>query len=156
MSTRPTSTTSGPRITPRRVDMPGKEARGRGGIACDPRACSSLLLLVSRGACTRARCSKGLTLLATAVRYRHPDCVRVLLENGGDLRSLKEREMDLVKPWMWTVQAGRAKCKAAVVAWLGCKRMRFQLMRWDRFLVREVALQTWYTRGAKEWMVSDV
>lgn len=49
-----------------------------------------------------------------------------------------------------------ARCRQRVVAFLGLKRFRFstQWARFDRFLIREIALEMWRTRVHEAWALS--
>lgn len=80
------------------------------------------------------------------------DCVRLLLANG---MRIEERMLGIqnVVPWMRAFDSSVARCRQATVALLGIKRRRVpSLAQFDKFLVREVALQVWLTRGDDRWV----
>ena len=80
-------------------------------------------------------------------------CVQVLVANGVRLSVARDFNFHLhrITPQMEAFEHGVLRCRAAVVAMLRVKRASGQLVRWDKFLLVEVALCIWSTRFNKEW-----
>ena len=108
-------------------------------------------------------CAAGADLTALAESRRTPldyalsppvrdACVRVLLANGMRLSTVKEDFRRFITPELEAFERGVLRCRGAVVALLRVKRVCGQLLvRWDRYLLRQMALDLWATRCAKEW-----
>ena len=89
----------------------------------------------------------------TVVRLAGLDeSTRVLLANGVRVASLRRDLCNKVAPELFTFERGVLRCRAATVAMLRVKRASHDTMvRWDRYLLAELAVCVWSTRWAKEW-----
>lgn len=107
-----------------------------------------LEVLCAAGAQLRGRDRGGLTPLDKALSHidTSVECAHVLLANGVRLSTVQ----GIVSAELVAFERGVLRCRAAVVAMLRVKRAG-QLVRWDRFLLREVALSLWATRCSREW-----
>ena len=80
------------------------------------------------------------------------ECARVLVANGVRLSTVREAYRRRITPELEAFERGVLRCRAAVVALLRVKRASGQLLvRWDRYLLKQMALDLWATRCAKEW-----
>lgn len=117
----------------------------------------ALRLLLVAGCNVRALSASGASPVEVAVCARQ--CVTTLLENGVRMRSLvRDKRLRGRVLRMWYVhEYGVLQCRSVVLALLGSKRFRkTSLCAWDRFLVRELALAVWLSRGQVEWRQSFV
>ena len=110
-----------------------------------------LKLLCAAGAKLRERASVGYWPLNLALDdCRHdPDsmeCAKILLSNGVRLSTVKYGKVPPAV--LISFEIGILKIRSAVVALLKVKD-RGGLHRWDRFLLKEIALQIWAARA--EW-----
>lgn len=86
----------------------------------------------------------------------HEIAVSVLVRNGVRLRTLDRTMASGLPLWLQALEMARVSCRATIVALLGLKRRRIAaLAKWDRFLVREVAVATWVTRSEQHWLPSE-
>lgn len=115
-------------------------------------------LLCVAGADVRAVTRGGMTVLDFALLRLtpspyHEDILRFLLVDVGvPLETVSPEYRTHVAPWMQVAVAGRARCRAAVVALLGVKRKHARAMAaLDRWVVREVCYCAWATRGHSKW-----
>lgn len=77
-------------------------------------------------------------------------CMRVLLANGVRLYRVHEDYHAWISPEIEKFECGVLRCRSAVVAMLRVKKAG-RLMRWDKFLLKEMAICVWVTRYEKEW-----
>ena len=91
-------------------------------------------------------------LLANGVRLSSAceDAVCALLANGVRLSSACERTVSYITTWLEEFEHGVLRCRSAAVALMRVKRAG-KLVRWDKFLLREVAIAVWTTRRSQEW-----
>lgn len=78
------------------------------------------------------------------------DAVCALLANGVRLSSACERTVSYITTWLEEFEHGVLRCRIAAVALMHVKRAG-KLVRWDKFLLREVAIAVWTTRRSQEW-----
>lgn len=82
------------------------------------------------------------------------ECLQILMENGyyrQVLANLKD-STDLIDTFICHIQSFRSKCKKVVITLLGIKKRRPEFWKtFDRFLIREIGLAIWSTRGDPDW-----
>lgn len=84
------------------------------------------------------------------IQSQAAECVSVLVSNGVRLATAG-RQM-LIRPWMVALESGRLNCRCVIVSLLGLKRRRGAVMREiDRFVVTDIAVCMWATRGDNSW-----
>lgn len=135
------------RVEPEHHRTPAHAAGGFG----QPRV---LELLVAAGALqvpTPRRSVLDETLQTAFHVKAREECVRILLANGCSMASVTQGSAHNVRPWMTALEAGRARCRAVVLALLGVHRCRGALHHMERHAVLLVALQVWATRA--DWGV---
>lgn len=81
------------------------------------------------------------------------NCMRVLVANGIRLSTVGEEHRAWISPEIEKFECGVLRCRSAVVAMLRVKKAG-RLMRWDKFLLKEMAICVWATRYEKEWTLS--
>lgn len=112
-----------------------------------PRA---LEVMCAAGADLRAYNDDGCSLLDSALA--NEACALVLLANGARLRTVDENLRRYITAELVAFERGVLRCRSAVAALLRVKRVSGQLLvRWDRYLLKQMALDLWTTRCAKEW-----
>lgn len=115
-----------------------------------------LELLCAAGSDLRATNNSGNAPLDLALN-RLPgsvECVRVLLANGVRLNTAREELRPFIKPVLEAFERGVLRCRSAVVAMLRVKYAGC-LCVWDKFLMRQMALEIWATRTDKAWQSPD-
>lgn len=78
------------------------------------------------------------------------ETISVLLANGARLSAAGKGYRKHITPAMVSFECGVLRCRTAVAAMLRVKRAG-QLWRWDKFLLKEIALAVWTTRYGGEW-----
>ncbi len=78
------------------------------------------------------------------------ETVRILLANGARLSVVDKRYHEHITPAMVAFERGVLRCRTAAAAMLRVKRAG-QLWRWDKFLLKEIALAVWATRFGEKW-----
>ena len=112
----------------------------------------ALEVLCAAGADLRVRNSHA-SPIDLALWRQHYDCACVLVANGVRLRTVGEGCRHHITPELEAFERGVLRCRTAVVAMLRVKRAG-QLVRWDKFLLLELAVCTWSTRYDKEWQLN--
>lgn len=131
-----------------------------------------LTLLLAAEASVHSRVGFSPLDYAVAVGGRGAPCVRVLLENGVRLKSVHARFAARCEPWMHALDAGWQQCterkggkgweafdflqtpsgRDVVVTLLGLKRRRGHVLNTlDRFVVREIGKDIYFTRTDAKW-----
>ena len=113
-------------------------------------------VLCAAGADLQARDKDGDTPINVTLRFAKQDGgepVRVLVANGVRLSTVREEYRFHITPELVAFERGVLRCRAAVVAMLRVKRAG-QLVRWDKFLLVELALCIWSTRYDKGWQTA--
>lgn len=111
---------------------------------------ATLRLLLAAGADVTRRTKSNMSLLDHSIQGGRRRCDQLLLAHGARLVGLHSTTVAPVK--LRRVELGVLGCRAVVVVLLGLKRRRGKVLQdWDRFLVREVALDIWGTRLNKKW-----
>ena len=77
----------------------------------------------------------------------------MLVANGVRLSTVRKGDRDLTTPELEAFERGVLRCRAAVVALLRVKRAGARLVRWDKYLLKQMAIDLWMTRCVKEWLV---
>lgn len=113
-----------------------------------------LELLCAAGSPLRAVSQQGDAPLDMALRQqpRCDPCARVLLANGVRLSSVQAHRRRFIPRHLEAFEHGVLQCRSVVVALLRVKQAG-RLVAWDKFLLRQVALDVWATRGAEDWHV---
>lgn len=130
--------------------------RGSAGGQWAPAHCAAangnvgvLLTLICNGADLRLGNFRGDTALALALlhpeRHGTGDCAIWLMASGARLRDLPSTCRDYILPHYSAFERGLLRCRQVVVALLHVKRVG-GLARWDKFLLKEIALCVWATR----------
>lgn len=112
-----------------------------------------LMLLCAVGADLRARDQNDYAPIDAAVAIsgeRRIETLRVLLSNGVRLSTVDETYRHHITPEVEKLERSALRCRSATVALLRVKRVG-NLWRWDKFLLREVAIAIWTTRYSQEW-----
>ena len=115
-----------------------------------------LEVLCAAGADLRALSNDGDAPIDYALRNAKEDrgeSVRVLVANGVRLSTARARDRQFITPELEAFERGVLCCRAAVVAMLRVKRAG-KLVRWDKFLLLEIAVCTWATRYDKGWQTA--
>lgn len=113
-------------------------------------------MLIASGADTHAKSTPGYTAIEYAIpsNERSEDvkaAIETLLANGVRLRTLhRDYCMRRLLPEWFDLERGVLRCRSAVVALLRVKSIG-RLWRWDKFLLRELAICVWATRRGEEW-----
>lgn len=96
-------------------------------------------------------CSAGANLchIDQAILYGS-DAARVLIANGERLRAVRKDNRQFITPKLVAFKRGVLSCRSAVVAMMRVKRVG-KLARWDKFLLKELAICIWATRYDKAW-----
>ena len=116
-----------------------------------------LEVLCAAGADLRARAKQGQSPIDHALMRSSKDggeTVRVLVANGVRLSTVCEHVCCYITPALEAFERGVLRCRVAVVAMLRVKRASGQLVRWDKFLLAEIALCIWSTRYDKGWQIA--
>lgn len=111
------------------------------------------MLLCAVGADLRARDQNDYAPIDAAVAIsgeRRIETLRVLLSNGVRLSTVDETYRHHITPEVEKLERSALRCRSATVALLRVKRVG-NLWRWDKFLLREVAIAIWTTRYSQEW-----
>lgn len=129
----------------------GKNAPLHLAAACNlPRA---IELLCAAGANVHVRDGGGRTPLDRALAetsWYGDTNVRVLLANGVRLSTVAVVSRCGITPELVAFERGVLRCRSAAVALMRVRRAG-KLVRWDKFLLREMAIAVWATRYSKEW-----
>ena len=107
-----------------------------------------LEVLCAAGADIRACSADDISPIDDALGNASHDsgaCVRVLVANGVRLRTAYKAWRRHITPELVAFEHCVLRCRAAVVAMLRVKRAG-ELWRWDKFLLRELAIAIWATR----------
>ena len=115
-----------------------------------------LEVLCAAGADLRATNRIGrapIDLALTEAKADGGETARVLVANGARLSAVPDDRRDFITPELEAFERGVLHCRAAVVAMLRVKRAG-QLVRWDKFLLLELAVCTWATRYDKGWQTA--
>ena len=119
----------------------------------------SLETLCAMGADLRVKDGYGDTPIDDAIRistfcFNRTCCIHLLLANGVRLKTSHER----ITPEMILFERGVLQCRAAVIAMIRVKKaskkakiLSTDMGRWDRFLLREMAIKIWATRYDIKW-----
>ena len=136
------------------VDVDGRNRDGYTPAHCaawmQPRVMEALC---AAGANLRARNRSGFSPIDHALLFGHSyDFVTVgmLMANGTRLSTVHEHFRRYITPKLVAFERGILRCRSAVAAMLRVKRAG-QLWRWDKFLLREVALAIWARRYNESW-----
>lgn len=108
----------------------------------------ALELLCAAGIDLTMRDIHGHTCIDWAVS--NDDCMRVLIANGVRLNTVNENYHRWIYYDMNAFERGVLRCRSAVVAMLRVKKAGM-LWRWDKFLLRELAIAVWTTRMDTNW-----
>lgn len=72
-------------------------------------------------------------------------CARLLIAAGSRLANVHKKKRSKITPELAEFERHVLRCRSAAVALLRVKRAG-NLWRWDRFLLREIALAVWAAR----------
>lgn len=108
-----------------------------------------LELLCAAGADLRG-CDRTFAPLDVALSFHSDECVRILLSNGVRLSTVHNECRQFVAPKFAAFERRVLRCRSAAVALLRVKKIA-NLWRWDKFLLKEVAIAVWATRYGEEW-----
>ncbi len=114
-------------------------------------------MLCAAGADLQGRSDYGYSPMDRALGNAKEDggeTVRVLVANGVRLSTVHEDYRKCITPELEAFERGVLCCRVAVVAMLRVKRASGQLVRWDKFLLAELALCIWATRYDKGWQTA--
>ena len=114
-----------------------------------------LEVLCAAGADLRARDDRGLAPINYALMKAYKDgseTVCVLVANGVRLSTVRDIRLHRL-PKLEAFEHGVLRCRAAVVAMLRVKRAG-KLVRWDKFLLMEIAVAVWSSRYDKGWQTA--
>lgn len=76
----------------------------------------------------------------------------MLVANGVRLATVSKGHKRLIQPWVESLEKGRLCCRAIVLALLGLKRRRTDVLcKVDRWIVRELAIAVYATRSDVQW-----
>lgn len=78
------------------------------------------------------------------------ETTRVLLANGVRLSTVCRSSAIHITSELVKFEQGVLRCRTAAVALMRVKKAG-NLWRWDKFLLREMAIAVWATRYSKEW-----
>lgn len=112
-----------------------------------------LEVLCAAGSDLRALCfDDNRSPMDIALRNNTTPCIRLLVANGVRLSSAGKLCRNRITPELWALERGVLCCRAAVLALLGLKRRRGDVLcNLDRWVVREVCFAVWATRTDKTW-----
>lgn len=88
-----------------------------------------------------------------SVEKKTGETMRVLMANGVRLNTMREESRKYITPDLEEFERGVLCCRVAVVALLRVKRAG-KLVRWDKFLLRELSIAVWATRYDEKWQNS--
>ncbi len=113
------------------------------------------VLCAARGVDLRERNINGDSpldfVLKEAAILANDACVRVLVANGVRLRTASKHHRHEITRALVEFERGVLHRRAAVAAMLRVKRAGGQLLvRWDKFLLKQIALELWATRCDEE------
>lgn len=106
-------------------------------------------VLCAAGADLYAAHNRGNAPLGRALAWDHGWAVRVLIANGARLR--KCGDFYHIKKDYVEYERAVLACRASAVALLSVKR-KGQLWQWDKYLLREIALELWTLRRGNEYV----
>ena len=111
----------------------------------------ALEVLCATGADLRARDTDGYAPIDNAICANSKgETVRVLVANGVRLSTVREDRRSYITPELEAFERGVLRCRSVTVALLRVKKAA-NLWRWDKFLLKEVAIAVWATRYEEEW-----
>lgn len=112
-------------------------------------------VLCAAGVDVSVRDATGLAPLDMALSCGYPDCARVLVANRVRLSTVRKHCRCFITPELFALERRVVNCRAVVVALLGLKRRRGDVLRrLDRWVVRECGWAIWATRTEREWELS--
>lgn len=146
------------------INTRGNHLRTPTHIAATSANIQSLETLCAMGADLRVKDRFGDTPIDDAIRMstfclystklNRTCCIHLLLANGVRLKTSRER----ITPEMILFERGVLQCRAAVIAMIRVKKaskkaksFSTDMDRWDRFLLREMAIKIWATRYDIKW-----
>lgn len=109
-------------------------------------------LLGRAGAALNVTDAVGHTPLAIALLSDSFPCAHALVLHGVRTATLRPKLIARAHSSLLAVERGRVRCRAVVVALLALKRRRHPwLASLDRFVLRELGVWVWATRGQSPW-----